>query len=340
MRATRSRSGTMRRSAVSFVTRKPPADRGKGAREEPLRRALVTTSGTVAPAARYQTRSPDSSGRLPGCPRPPSIPRGNCATPGRPSGPFWRPVRRVGGAGGAVGRCRPVFGTGAPLSRPIRPLCSAHAGVGRRGGRRRAGCDGPGVYEPGAVPGAGQLRRLVLPEPAQPVLRRAPQDALGKRTRKRRRGRSTGADRVGIGAVGSRAERAARVAAAHGGATRGVRAEACRRAVIRRDRRAAVDHRRGTEDAHASSLRSTARSAGGAVKKNRMWDDQVKQVLDGERELESLPPELRLEAEAARRLLLEAMDRRPVTLSNALEARVMERVRRRAVSPWPVELGI
>jgi hypothetical protein len=74
------------------------------------------------------------------------------------------------------------------------------------------------------------------------------------------------------------------------------------------------------------------------VKKNRMWDDQVKQVLDGERELESLPPELRLEAEAARRLLLEAMDRRPVTLSNALEARVMERVRRRAVSPWPVVL--
>ena len=69
--------------------------------------------------------------------------------------------------------------------------------------------------------------------------------------------------------------------------------------------------------------------------KNRAWNDQIKQVLDGERELESLPPELRLEAEAARRLLLEAIDRRAVTLSDMLEARVMARVRNRAASPWP-----
>ena len=66
----------------------------------------------------------------------------------------------------------------------------------------------------------------------------------------------------------------------------------------------------------------------------REWNDQVKQVLDGERELESLTPELGREAEAARRLLLEAIDRRAVTLSDDLAARVMTRVRGRAASPW------
>ena len=69
--------------------------------------------------------------------------------------------------------------------------------------------------------------------------------------------------------------------------------------------------------------------------KNRGWNDQVKQMLDGERELESLPPDLRREAEAARRLLLAAIDRRTVTLSDALVARVMERVRGRATARWP-----
>jgi AMP-activated protein kinase-like protein len=69
--------------------------------------------------------------------------------------------------------------------------------------------------------------------------------------------------------------------------------------------------------------------------KNHEWNVQVKQVLDGERELESLPPELRREAEAARRLLLEAIDRRPLALSDALEARIMTRVRGRATARWP-----
>lgn len=69
--------------------------------------------------------------------------------------------------------------------------------------------------------------------------------------------------------------------------------------------------------------------------KNHGWNDQIKQVLDGERELESLPPELRHEAEAARRQLLEAIDRRPVTLSADVEARVMARVRSRATARWP-----
>lgn len=69
--------------------------------------------------------------------------------------------------------------------------------------------------------------------------------------------------------------------------------------------------------------------------KNREWNDQVKQVLDGDRELGSLSPELRREAEAARRLLLEAIDRRPVTLSGALETRIMTRVRGRATARWP-----
>ena len=69
--------------------------------------------------------------------------------------------------------------------------------------------------------------------------------------------------------------------------------------------------------------------------KNRAWNDQVKQVLDGERVLESLPPELRREAEAARRLLLDAIDPRAVTLSDALEARVMTRVRSSASARLP-----
>ena len=68
--------------------------------------------------------------------------------------------------------------------------------------------------------------------------------------------------------------------------------------------------------------------------KNREWNDQVKQVLDGDRELESLSPELQREAEAARRLLLEAIDRRAVTLSGAVEARIMARVRGRATARW------
>ncbi|HET7378542.1 MAG TPA: glycogen-binding domain-containing protein, partial [Gaiellales bacterium] len=41
------------------------------------------------------------------------------------------------------------------------------------------------------------------------------------------------------------------------------------------------------------------------------------------------------EAEAARRQLLEAIDRRPVTLSADVEARVMARVRSRATARWP-----
>ena len=69
--------------------------------------------------------------------------------------------------------------------------------------------------------------------------------------------------------------------------------------------------------------------------KSRQWNDQVKQVLDGDRELDALSPELRREAEAARRMLLEAIDRRPVTLSGALEERIMTRVRGRATAGWP-----
>lgn len=66
----------------------------------------------------------------------------------------------------------------------------------------------------------------------------------------------------------------------------------------------------------------------------REWNPLVKQVLDGERELETLPADLRLEAETARRLLLDAIDRQAVTLSASLDARVMARVRSRATAPW------
>ena len=58
----------------------------------------------------------------------------------------------------------------------------------------------------------------------------------------------------------------------------------------------------------------------------------VKQLLDGEVTLADLPPELR--AEGAEALgLLAAVDRRPVTLPAALDARVMAAVRLRAARP-------
>ena len=59
----------------------------------------------------------------------------------------------------------------------------------------------------------------------------------------------------------------------------------------------------------------------------------VKRLLDGEVTLAELPPELRAEGAAALRLL-EALDRDPLTLSPALDARVMTAVRARATSPW------
>jgi len=58
----------------------------------------------------------------------------------------------------------------------------------------------------------------------------------------------------------------------------------------------------------------------------------VKRLLDGELSLAELPPELQVEGEEALRLV-GAVDRAPVTLPTALEARVMETVRRHAASP-------
>jgi hypothetical protein len=60
----------------------------------------------------------------------------------------------------------------------------------------------------------------------------------------------------------------------------------------------------------------------------------VKQLLDGELTLADLPPELRRQGEAALRLLA-AVDREPVTLPPAVDARVMAAVRRRAAVPHP-----
>ena len=59
---------------------------------------------------------------------------------------------------------------------------------------------------------------------------------------------------------------------------------------------------------------------------------QVKRLLDGELTLTDLPPELRAEGEEALRLLA-ALDREPVTLPAALDARVLAAVRRRAETP-------
>src|SRR5438876_9184673 len=58
----------------------------------------------------------------------------------------------------------------------------------------------------------------------------------------------------------------------------------------------------------------------------------VKRFLDGELRLADLPPELHAEARAAERLL-GAVDRAPVPLPAALDARVMSAVRRRASAP-------
>jgi hypothetical protein len=62
------------------------------------------------------------------------------------------------------------------------------------------------------------------------------------------------------------------------------------------------------------------------------FDPRVKRVLDGEAPVHDLPPALRAEAEAALRALA-ALDRRDVSLSPDLDARVMAAVRRRAASP-------
>jgi hypothetical protein len=65
---------------------------------------------------------------------------------------------------------------------------------------------------------------------------------------------------------------------------------------------------------------------------SRGYDPLVKRLLDGELTLAELPPALRAEGEEALRLM-GALDRAPVTLSAALDGRVMEIVRRHAASP-------
>jgi Glycogen recognition site of AMP-activated protein kinase len=65
---------------------------------------------------------------------------------------------------------------------------------------------------------------------------------------------------------------------------------------------------------------------------SREFHPLVKELLDGERSLAELPPELLAEAEEAVRLLA-AIDRREVTLSSGMEARVMAAVRRHAAPP-------
>lgn len=57
------------------------------------------------------------------------------------------------------------------------------------------------------------------------------------------------------------------------------------------------------------------------------YSELVKRLLDGEIGLADLPPELRAEGEAALELL-GRLDRRPITLSSAVDARVMQEVRR------------
>jgi len=62
------------------------------------------------------------------------------------------------------------------------------------------------------------------------------------------------------------------------------------------------------------------------------YHPSVKRLLDGELTLADLPPERRAEGEDALRLVA-ALDREPVTLSRAVDARVMAAVRHHAKSP-------
>ena len=64
----------------------------------------------------------------------------------------------------------------------------------------------------------------------------------------------------------------------------------------------------------------------------KTYHPQVKRLLDGELTLADLPRELRAEGEEALRLVA-AVDRAPVTLPPALDARVMAVVRQHARSP-------
>jgi len=61
------------------------------------------------------------------------------------------------------------------------------------------------------------------------------------------------------------------------------------------------------------------------------FDPLVERLLDGEVTLDALPPDLQAEGAEALRLLA-VLDRRPVTLSTALDARVMAQVRQRSRS--------
>lgn len=64
---------------------------------------------------------------------------------------------------------------------------------------------------------------------------------------------------------------------------------------------------------------------------SRSFHPVIKQLLDGERTLSELPPELLAEADEALRLL-GAVDRRDVTFTSRLEARVMQTVRQHAAA--------
>ncbi len=64
----------------------------------------------------------------------------------------------------------------------------------------------------------------------------------------------------------------------------------------------------------------------------RTYHVDVKRVLDGEITLADLPPELQAEGAEALRLIA-ALDRAPVTLPPAFEAKVMRAVRDRATAP-------
>src|SRR5947209_20169626 len=81
--------------------------------------------------------------------------------------------RRRDRPGGAGRRYRAVRGAGAPLPRPVRPVRGSHARLGGRGGGRGAGRVLPRLRAAAAVPRPGQLHGLVLPDPAEPVPRRA-----------------------------------------------------------------------------------------------------------------------------------------------------------------------
>src|SRR5437762_3051076 len=135
---------------------------------------------------------------------------GGCRVPPAPVASWSGNTNRRGDRpGGAGRRHRAVRGAGTPLPRSVRPVRDPHAGLGGRSGGRGAGRVHPRVRAAAAVPRPGQLRGVVLPDPAEPLPRRAAAGRPGGTGDGRGGGAGHGAGRRPPGAGGAAAGAAA-----------------------------------------------------------------------------------------------------------------------------------